>query len=325
MQRRNISYRPELEIKKQYYTDGVIETLIPQSSFKEQEKIKQLEEIEKSIDRMKGTFVNLPDDIKKIAKVIVQTIELIYVTVDKNSILNPEDEEPDFEINTKNPSTEKNEPPLNNIKKDNDFELSKFQPSYIINIKEGDKIKIINQRYYDAMLQLTEHYIKSYEEATAEYFIDLGKLMNEIESNDLGFVNKNYKVTTTDLKNKELYHVSDFIIRSQILRDQRYRMFNKICSERESLNIVKACETSKELLVRYEKEQYAPNKDITNKFSNMVLYESRSSYEKRIEQNLYNLYKYFNSSVILLGECLKMCAREAEAKVILIKEEGLSL
>jgi hypothetical protein len=49
------------------------------------------------------------------------------------------------------------------------------------------------------------------------------------------------------------------------------------------------------------------------------------AYDKKYKENLFNLYKYLNSSVILINECFSMFIQEAQAKAILIKEEGIKL
>ena len=55
--------------------------------------------------------------------------------------------------------------------------------------------------------------------------------------------------------------------------------------------------------------------------SNKILGQSRIIYDKKYKQNFFNLYKYLNSSVILLNECFNMYLSEAQAKIIL-KEKG---
>lgn len=324
--KQNIAYRPSLEITKRYDTDGKIKSPIPALLLQPPTKAEQIQQIEETIDRLYETIVFLPEAIKRPAKVILNTLELIYVSIDQEYIFNPSEEDPDFEIEEDTDFDKVDEDGnVTDSEKDNDIQLSKVQPSYIINIKEDDKIKVIQQKFYDALLQITEHYIDQYEASTTSYFIELGKLLNRMGTDDLSFVNNLYTINVNKIKNPDLKHVSDFIVRSQVARDQHYRMFNKVCNDRESLNLMKACEASKELLVRYEKEKYIENTDEKQRFKNLLLYESRASYEKRIEQNLYSLYKYLNSSVILLGECLNMYAKEAEAKLILMKEEGLTL
>ena len=52
-----------------------------------------------------------------------------------------------------------------------------------------------------------------------------------------------------------------------------------------------------------------------NSQSNALLRECRSSYDKKFILNaLYNMYKYLNSSALLIGDILTMTSKEAQAK-----------
>ena len=65
----------------------------------------------------------------------------------------------------------------------------------------------------------------------------------------------------------------------------------------------------------------ANDNNFNEAISNKILGQSRIIYDKKYKQNFFNLYKYLNSSVILLNECFNMYLSEAQAKIIL-KEKG---
>ena len=71
----------------------------------------------------------------------------------------------------------------------------------------------------------------------------------------------------------------------------------------------------------YYEEDYIDDNNFNEAISNKILGQSRIIYDKKYKQNFFNLYKYLNSSVILLNECFNMYLSEAQAKIIL-KEKG---
>ena len=59
--------------------------------------------------------------------------------------------------------------------------------------------------------------------------------------------------------------------------------------------------------------------------SHKVLENCRFTYDNKYKENFINLYKYLNSSIELLKECLKMHSNEIQMKCILLKKEGNDL
>jgi hypothetical protein len=58
--------------------------------------------------------------------------------------------------------------------------------------------------------------------------------------------------------------------------------------------------------------------------SNEMLLASNVSADKKYQESFLNLYKYLNSSVISINECLNNALGEAYAKAKLIKEGALA-
>lgn len=322
---KRILYRPKLGIHKRYNTDGEIEPIIDyQELTVEEKKEEQLVEVANQILAIKDVMSQLPADMMPIINTMINTLEFIFVQIDPEYIpdtTNPGGEpdiDPDIVI-TK-PEEEEDE-----IPDEDKWLYSDVVPNIVIKTIPQDKIKLINKVYCGTLLEITKDYISTLKKTTNQYYIDIGMLIGEHKQSGLSFAEKKYTYKSSDLKNKNLQHVSDFIVKSQIVRNQKQRMMNKLINEEESLNKITACELSRELSLRYEKEQLKENNTYGDLFSNISLKESRLQYEQKMDNNLYELYKYLNSSVILLDECLRLYIREAQAKSILIKEEGIKL
>lgn len=321
-----ILYRPNLGIQKRYETDGNVEPLKEYQPIPvEEQKVEHLIDVANQILAIKEVSTQLPNEMQSVINTMINTLEFIFVQIDPEYIPGEKDEngnttDEDADISISKPTDEETKVP------DEDKWLySDVVPNIVIKTIPQDKIKLINKVYCGTLLEITKDYISTLKSTTTQYFMDIGMLMLDHKDTGLPFVEKRYTYKTTDIKNKNLHHVSDFIIKSQIIRNQKQRMMNKLINEHESINKITACELARELSIRYEKEQLKANNTYEDLFNNMSLKESRLQYEQKMDNNLYELYKYLNSSVILLDECLRLYIREAQAKSILIKEEGIKL
>lgn len=322
-----ILYRPRLRLHKKYDTDGVVAPVVEyqEQVYEEDIKIEQLVEIANQILSLQEVCTQLPEAVKPTVNTIINTLQFIFVQIDPDYIPGESgSNEGSVNDNANIVVTPVEEDPTKN-NNGNNLLFSDAIPNVIIKTIPVDKAKVINQRYCGTLLEIVKDYIVKLKKTTSNYFVEMGMLMLEHDKAGIDFLEKKYTYKTTDLTNKNLQHVSDFVIKSQIVRDQKQRLMNKIINEEEVLNKVKACEVARELFLRYQKETFKPNSVYNDLFSNMTLKESQLQYEQKLDNNLFELYKYMNSSVILLDECLRLYMREAQAKSILIKEEGIKL
>lgn len=321
---KSINYRPQLGLDKNYVTDGFINnTQRPYSDSQSDETYNRYEDTYDAIENMKLIANKLPDAVKPNVNTAINTIEFIFTQIDPELIEDPTEDSnnttPDVGITT-GQNDEDNED-------DSEFDwlFTTKTDNVIIDIKDQNVLQLINKQYCNLLFEISNDYITSFKRATSQYYADLGVIMSEMKDTTLAFASSIYKLKTSNLSNTNLQHVSDYIIRSQIVRDQKQRMHNKLFSSQESLNRIKACEVARELYIRYMTETYRPNISLSDLSSNMRLEEARLQYESKMQGNLFELYKYLNSSVILLDECLRLYINEAQAKSILIKEEGIKL
>lgn len=322
-----ILYRPKLGIQKNYNTDGQIQPIRDyQEVVIEEGKVEHLIDVANQILALKDISSQLPSELQPIVKTMINTLEFIFIQIDPDYIPGEIGEdgsttEEDADISITAPEDDADE----EMPEEDKWLYSDVVPNVVIKTIPQDKIKLINKVYCGTLLEITKDYISVFKNTTTQYFMDIAMLMKEHKKSGISFAEKRYTYKTTDIKNANLHHISDFIVKSQIIRNQKQRLMNKLISEEESLNKITACELARELSIRYEKEQLKENKTYKDLFNNMSLKESRLQYEQKMDNNLYELYKYLNSSVILLDECLRLYIREAQAKSILIKEEGIKL
>lgn len=334
-----VFYRPNYGLDKKYGTDGKVEIdkqRIYIDDTTSSEPITPLEQVANDIVGIQDVIINLPEDIKPGVQVMIDLIKFIFVQIDPD-VLPEENTIPSdpFPSNPNNPTIDPNE--------EADLIISqpdKIEPSdddeydYLVNsnvpvadiIKvEKDDVKLLDKYYSGSYLNITKDFLNKLKKAINDYYMDMAQVIKNSDDKTFDVTKEQYTYKTTDLKDKDLQHVSDYIIKSQIVRDQKTRMFNKLFCEREALTKVKACECARELYIRYLRENKRTNNDYIDILSNMTLEQSKLIYEKKLDENLYELYKYLNSSVIILSECLELYTKEAKSKLLLINEEGIVL
>lgn len=180
----------------------------------------------------------------------------------------------------------------------------------------ADPVKILKDNYYVNFIDVYEDYLKKLNVSMTNYIMTTLQTIakNEIEGQLVDYSSKS-------MKNKDLLHLSDYLTKSEIIIKQTMRLHKKLFQIDEIILHVRSIRISKEQMIRYnsivEKEQI----DSLDVDSNIILKESIRVSEKKYEENLYSLYKYLNSSVILLDESLKSITKQNKAMIIINNNE----
>lgn len=120
--------------------------------------------------------------------------------------------------------------------------------------------------------------------------------------------------STVDANSK---HLSDTVVRSEVMYDQKIRLAKKLYNLENSMNHFHAIYTSKEFYNRYKEEKYAFDQTSINRFSNQLLSANLSAYYGKYLSSLENIYKYYNSCAVILSECLNIKAQSFVSKNII--------
>lgn len=206
----------------------------------------------------------------------------------------------------------------------NDIEVPDFfppAPNYELIVTEFKPLyQIASDIYTSDMYDVKQYFVKKLQECMSKYFSQMVRIKNECGVSDITKLLDDFDPTATKVNDSNLVHLSDFITRSQIIRDQNTRLFNKTHNTNETLYHLRACLAAYTQRARYYKAAYGKD---TSTFlstkSNTLLLESRQQYDKNYKNAVYNLYKYLNSSVIIINKSLQASLKEAEAKGQLFK------
>lgn len=191
-------------------------------------------------------------------------------------------------------------------------------PTLVVPKPEKDTSKIDKQKlkYYIDYIDIYEDYLVELNKAITGYMIKTALILTKLE------LNKNVaSYETKDLKNKNISHLSDYIIKSDIVLEQSIRLHKKLFPNSETVLHLRSLRVSNEQILRYmdiDKIEEKDNIDIT---SNILLTESLKVAQKKYEENFYSLYKYLNSSVILLTESTKAMVKQTKCMVAINRYE----
>lgn len=356
----NILYNPDLDYDKQYDSDGYIEDTDKIDDNDEQKDDGSSKH--NIIDEINTIITLLPDDMKNIIDNPLSIIETLYDEI--KDITNKPINKDEVVIHTdmKDNNNQNNQDKIDNQNKqdtidkiDNqdiinsqdksdkqdtlenqdktdkqdtsdipdDFFRNDDDP-FIIKVKNKDKLTIIKDTYKYDLACVINDYNNKLKNALNNYINNVLISFKNLDVSMYSKVLDTYKLST-DRVSDDYKHLSDLIIRSQTTRQMNMRLYNKIFSIDKTISHIRTCKIGVEQKLRYYTAEYQTESNFNDFINNRFLENSRMMYDEKYKQNFFNLYKYLNSSVILLNECFKLLINEAQAKIILIEKEGNDL
>ena len=304
----NIFYNPKIEYDKNYETEGQSKSSSSSSSGEtESHNIIYINYINNKVKRYYSLINILPDDLQKVAKNPVNIIKEIIGDV-------PDDVEPPERIHetiTIDPVVPINPPDYP------DYPFDPDEPDSIkVEIENDDDDVIIRNQYYYDLVSIVKDYVDNLNTSIDNYINALFATFQDIDIESYHNSMETYKTSCRKI-DINLKHLSDTIIRSQIARQMKEKLYLKLYDIDKTINHIRSCKAGVELRLRYHKASYYKDTTYNEAVSNKILGQNRLLYDKKYKQNFINLYKYLNSSVIMLNECLNMNITEIQSKLIL--------
>lgn len=319
--KRNIFYQPDLKLEKHYETEG---KFTDKGSYinTTQTEVQTIPNLIEEIDMLKKTLIFVPDAISKAINTMLVTLHFILILADDEKITEDLTNDKDSIINgntvgdliiTEHNKTEFEEDKDNGEVPDGFFN-KRFRSKKITTegLTLADKI---NRKYYKGVYSISNSYLDKIKSVLSNYNVNL---ISAIPIKDLGILEKPYTLSYDQLVEQlgvEKGHLSDFLVKTEKVRHQKERMLHKLFNDEKSLVLIKKCELSRSLLCRYY------DKAKTGDFlQDSILMQQIKGEEERLDQNINQLYRYLNSSVVLTDECLSLYLKEGIIKDNINKE-----
>lgn len=316
---KDLLYKPELGYKKDYYTEGNLydETKDQLDSDDEGQSLGKEEIIDELLNGITDQLKFLPDQIVNIYFPPYIGMKYEYEKL-KNEYKDSDSNEEDDDNKKPNPPDYDNDDSDVDLGDVPDDLFDRVDDVYIDIIDPvSDPAKIIKDSYYVNFLDIYEDYLNKVKIALTNYIFTTIQTVSQ----GLKDTSELIDYATIDLNNKNLSHLSDYIIKSDIIVGQTLRLHRKMFNVDETILHIKNIRLSKEQAIRYNSIPEMKQETYLDVDSNVLLKESIRVAEKKYEENFYALYKYLNSSVILLDESLKTIIKQDKAKIIINKNE----
>ena len=181
-------------------------------------------------------------------------------------------------------------------------------------------IQIAQDDFKRDTLDLNEYYLQKLQVVLQQYFQEMLTIAHECGIIDIRDLIRHFDGDAVQVQDGNLVHLKDYIIRSQIARDQRTRLFKLTHDVDNTLSHIRSWNTAQQSRERYYSEKYGNSGTFLDSASNSLLVNSRADHDSKYRQALYDTFKYLDSSVIVTGEILQMITKESQAKGKLIKE-----
>lgn len=308
---KKIFYKPTIEYDKSYYTeskrfDADNNNIVEEENPKEDIK----ESLKENISEIKDTFLFFPSSI---VDLINQPLGIIDKLVD--------DFPDDIKTNTENGDTI-----IVNTVPTIDMKYPTFifdDEDRTMDIEFEDKINhldaIMDKYYYD-LSSIIEDYLLKLRDTINKYLLIIIKTFGDNKIELFEKLSYYYTANTKDVS-VNFKHISDTLIKLQIERDVKQRLYTKLYNNDKTITHIKMCKATVLQLIRYNSTNEIDENTFIDSISNKLLIENAKLYTDKYVKAFSNIYKYLNSSTVLLDDCINSVITEMQSKIILLEKE----
>lgn len=283
---KDILYQPQIGYEKSYYTEGTFDDTTSTTAVTT-ESTPSTVAIDSLIDQIDKNLKWVPTSIKETYLSPYVALKEEYVNVLNNTTTTLEiSESTVVESETSG---------------DDDFPADAFDKGtdvYIdITDPQAKKADIAMDKYTQDFLDIYKDYLEKLNTSVQNYLYSTLAALNMTDEN-----HNLDSYATTDINNEDLLHLSDYLAKSNISYEQTIRLHKKLFDMDSTILHVRGIKLAEKLIERYYSIERLDNENDLAVSSNVLLTESQRIADKKYKENFYALYKYLNSSVILMNE-----------------------
>ena len=333
----NIFYRPNVEIERDYSTDGAIrnELVRQEESPAAQEissvKLERLKEKTKeTVDellKIRDIIEILPLDLPEILNGIIEPITLLNELnlLEIDDILERDyiDQLNEVGVETFPSGVEEykasNQEALTGVIETTEEDM----PDFDIIVKTIAAKSISSQcreEYIRDITDITSEFSRNLNGAMQGYIYPLSTILNELGLDSPDYLNFEYEGESIKDIPINLAHLNDRIVIQEAVTAEQNALMVKTHSTSAILDAINAFDAAEALRERYYNASY--NMDISSDldiFNNNLLQKSRENSEEAYRQAKINLFKLLDSSVELMKDISSKKLEAQQAKAILLK------
>lgn len=344
-----ILYRPELEPERHYLSDDVFQKTkvpnvpIPEEDTPDIEETTEEEELKKArgVKQNASTTTSLVpqklrrefEEVKELIPLLPEEVHFLEPTIEK-IITRIDVQWPTGEYTEKNPIeyVPKNVIPdeinyIGHVPQENNPYLQDLpdlfpKPANVVIALETPKtlVDIVKETYAKDQVELETYYLQQLQIIMQKYFQQMLTIVADAGAMSIDDLTQDFDGDEVQVpEGQGLEHLRDFVVRSQISRDQMSRLFKKTHSVDKTMMHMRSWHAAELQRERYYGEEYKDSTSYCDSHSNSLLREARSGYNSAYSSAFYDMFKYLNSSTILTSDILNATVKEAQAKAELMK------
>ena len=306
---KDLLYQPSIENKKSYYTEGTFD-----DSSSSIPSISTINSISTPTAIIINNLLNsIDNNLKWIPQVIKETYLSPYIALQEeySNVI--------YDITEPHPIID---PTITSstVDPDDDFPTDPFAKGTDIYIDITDPLRkksiVMGDKYRTDFLDIYKDYLEKLNNSIQSY------MYTSLASLDMSDKNHNLEsYSSVDINNKNLLHITDFLTKSSISFDQTVRLHKKLFDMDATILHVRGIKLAKKLIKRYYNIDKLDNDNDLALTSNILLLESKIVADKKYKENFYALYKYLNSSVILMNESTQTLLKQNKSVLTINKYE----
>ena len=317
--RDNLFYRPDLHPYREYGSEAVIPKApppvnpdVPEVPDRAKELIDDFEQVIDIITAApKGVDIIVPSIRKLIRRLEVAFPDGYYEEEPEKETVTPDSDSHPRKLSGIGTNVYKIDKKMGNLPN-----LFPAPTNIVINVvKPRSIVDIAVDKYRKDTIDLQKYYLNQLQTALQAYFHQMMMIMAETNLPSIDNLSMDYDGKAVKIPaGQNLEHLHDYIVRSQVIREQKTRLFKKTHNVDQTVMHMRYWHVSEKERERYYTEKYGGSASYLDSEANSILRNSRSQYDKQYAQSLYDMYKYLNSSVIVIKDILDMSLNESKAK-----------
>lgn len=326
--KQSLMYKPDIKYDEDYSTNYVGNPDVANNDVPE-EPDTTIPDVGDTLDKLENLINGLPNDISNIVNNVFDHIDEIWEDDLKDKDYNPIPPEHDWDyIPEPEPGDDDKDPdgggddPGGDDDEDNDdiWDVGDL-PS--VDEKEVPKDEIVEKEYIKHLTDVIDDYANKLNNVLTEFWTNVLISIFNKAPNDIKFIMNNILLNSKDVKG-EKQHLLDLGIKSQLTKSVKMDFYANLFTREETIVHLKQFKVAYELRKRYAKIQEADGETKTGAMDANMLKAMTISADRKYDTAFDNLYKYLNSSVLVLNDVLTTYLQEIKSKQILIEGAGIN-
>ena len=191
------------------------------------------------------------------------------------------------------------------------------------NFVEYDDYEIFELEYVKNVADLYNHYTNELNKILGDYYAAiLAMYAQDLQDQEnLDFIGNKISKEGAEIV-KELRHVMDTALRSEVMSNLKMSFSNSMFSVESTLYHIKNVKTIQALRLRYADQKKIDNKELLDSLSNRMLNSIREMYDAKYDNAYINWYKYLIGSLAVLADIMSTYLSGLKSKEIIIRKGG---